>query len=247
MTLLLMLACAGRRNPNGVELPDIAPQDYPSFEQLVAAHEAFVGGDKATSEDFYMKQLISAPAQGLTGEIEIWTHQGQVYTRSFIQGMGESTSGWTGQYGWENDPNQGPRVLTEEELGPIKLMGMGNLSMTETYRDATVNGLKVFDDQACWQVTATPIAYDEPTKIFFLVNTGVNIGTSGKVPTPMGKIRQQSVMRDWQVVDGIAMPAVTETTMLTLLMVATLDTFEQDPQELPDFRAPPGVQALLEE
>ena len=43
------------------------------------------------------------------------------------------------------------------------------------------------------------------------------------------------------------MPAVTETTMLTLLMVATLDTFEQDPQELPDFRAPPGVQALLEE
>jgi hypothetical protein len=54
-------------------------------------------------------------------------------------------------------------------------------------------------------------------------------------------------MRDWQVVDGIAMPAVTETTMLTLLMVATLDTFEQDPQELPDFRAPPGVQALLEE
>ena len=108
MTLLLMLACAGRRNPNGVELPDIAPQDYPSFEQLVAAHEAFVGGDKATSDDFYMKQLISAPAQGLTGEIEIWTHQGQVYTRSFIQGMGESTSGWTGQYGWPHrtDPQR---------------------------------------------------------------------------------------------------------------------------------------------
>jgi hypothetical protein len=247
MTLLLMLACAGRRNPNDVKLPDIAPEDYPSFEQLVAAHEAAVGGEEASSKNFYMKQWIAAPAQGLTGEIELWAHDGQVYTRSFIEGMGESTSGWTGEYGWENDPNQGPRILTDDEIGPIKLMGMGNLPMTETYTNASVDGLKVFDDQACWQVSATPIAYDEPTKLFFLVETGVNIGTSGKVPTPMGKIRQQSVMRDWQIVDGIAMPRVTETTMLTLLMVATLETFEQDPQEVPDFTPPPGVQALLEE
>ncbi len=247
MIWMLLLACAGRRATGDVSLPDIAPEDYPSFEQLVTAHEAAVGGEETASANYYMKQAISAPKQGLSGEMEVWSHDGQVYTRAFIEGMGESLSGWTGEYAWEYDPNQGPRILNEEESGPIKLMAMGNSSMLEQYTDAQVDGLRVFDDQACWQVTATPIAYDEPTKLFFLVDTGVYHGTSGKVPTAMGKIRQQSVMRDWQIIDGQAMPVVTETTMLTLLMVATLETYEQDPETYPDFTPPPGVQALLEE
>lgn len=249
--LLTLVACGPKTGPNaaGQTLPEFAPEDYPTFAQLMDAHNAKVGGGEF-SDSWYMKQTVLAPKQGLTGEIELWVDGERVFTRAVIDGMGETTSGYDGQTAWEVDPNQGPKILEGEEAGPLKFMGLSTAPLDEQYPQAEVLGVRWFPDAdtgvAAWAVEAVPATYSEPTTLYFAVEDGVMLGSRGKVPTVMGKLRQTTVLSEWEEIGGVAMPRVSETTMLSLTMVATTLEIQADPDPLPDFSPPPEVQALLE-
>ncbi|MED5371564.1 MAG: hypothetical protein VX899_11150 [Myxococcota bacterium] len=249
--LLTLVACGPKNGPNaaGQTLPEVAPEDYPSFEQLMAAHEAAVG-DGAMGGTWYMKQSILAPKQGLGGQVELWVDGEQVYTRAVIDGMGETLQGYDGEIAWEIDPNQGPKILEGEEAGPLRFLAYSTAPLGEQYPQAQVVGVRWFPDadsgEAAWAVEAVPATYSEPTTLYFAVDDGVMLGSRGKVPTTMGKLRQTSVLSDWEEIGGVSMPRVMETTMLSLTMVATTLEFQPDPQDMPDFAPPASVQALLE-
>lgn len=184
-----------------------AAQDLPTVDQVLEKYVAAVGGkaahQKLTSR--LVKGTFEIPEMGGAGTIEISEKAPNKTLRTtVIDNFGTFRQGYNGTLGWADDPQQGLRDLSGEELALIKREAdfHGRLDYRLRYKEMKVSGKEKLGDQDAYVVDAvTPEGRAE--KLYFDAANGFLVRTILERDTPMGKLTITSSREDYREIDGI--------------------------------------------
>lgn len=178
-------------------------------EQILDKAESVAGGAKIrTLKSLYIKGVFQAPAQKLSGTIEIhFKAPNKVLVRQTIPGVLEQTSGFDGKVGWEKTNMTGLRELKGRELEQLKsaanLTSVGN--WRKQYRNPKLRGVQKLGNHEVYVIDLTTTHGTKATLYIdtreFLVHRD-----DSEVVTPRGSLMATSLLEDYRRVDGIMYP-----------------------------------------
>ena len=178
-------------------------------EQVLDKAEAAAGGAKIrTLKSIHVKGIFQAPAQKLSGTIEIYFKApNKVLVRQTIPGVLEQTSGFDGKVGWEKSNMTGLREIKGKELEQLKsaanFTSVGN--WRKQYRNPRLRGVQKLGNHEVYVIDLTTT---HGTKATLYIDTREFLvrRDDSEVVTPQGSIVATSLLEDYRRVDGIMYP-----------------------------------------
>ncbi len=158
---LILGACAAYDADPPQAQADAAPpepvRELTEEEKIIARHVEAIGGEDAirAHSSMTLKGAFEMPAMGLTGGATIYLaapDKGLVNIE--IPGLGNNVQGFDGEFGWSEDPMQGPRLLEGGELSVLKNQTRihGDLEYNELFPQQNLVGETEWDDQAAHRI-----------------------------------------------------------------------------------------------
>lgn len=201
-------------------VPQVAQgQALPPATDIIAKYVAAIGGKDAIMKVTSIKQVatMEVPAVGLSATMEMFAAApNKLASKTSIPGMGEMQNGFDGTVGWDMNPMQGPRVLTDKELTTMAdnadfyasmLYSADRFSTMETVGDTTVAGEKAYKVKLVKKNSKT-----ESTS-YFSVATGLLLGATSTQETQMGTMTMTQLVSDYKAFDGLRFPTKIEQSM----------------------------------
>lgn len=113
--------------------------------------------------------------------------------------------GFDGTVGWSNDPKNGLRELTGDELAETRRDSdfYHPLDIRKIYSKLNVVGTEKVGSQTAYVLEATPVDGRDPDKIYFDVDSGLLVRAVTQEHTPEGFETAQEDFEDYRTVDGI--------------------------------------------
>ncbi|MEI6738969.1 MAG: hypothetical protein WCK74_01535 [Gemmatimonadaceae bacterium] len=200
--------------------PQIArAQALPPASEIIAKYVAAIGGKDAIMKVTSIKQVatMDVPAVGMSATMEMFAAApNKLASKTSIPGLGEMQNGFDGTVGWDMNPMQGPRVLTDKELTTMAdnadfyasmLYTADRFSTMETVGDTTVAGEKAYKVKLVKKNSKT-----ESTS-FFSATSGLLLGSTSTQETQMGTMTMTQIVSDYKAFDGLKFPTKLEQTM----------------------------------
>ena len=249
-SLLVLTACAPKQS--NLEPAPMAQVELPSAESLfdasiVASNQAETLG-KLTS--MRVHSIMRIPQAGIEGEIHMsWASPTKILVEQNIPGIGSGRVGFNGETGWSSDNMMGPRIIEGKELEELLFDSSmdSDLNFREWYTDLTTVELTDFKGIPAYKVNATTRFGREDT-VYFAVESGLGIGASHQVESPMGAMVMEIFYSEWSDFDGIMMPKMNEIATGPVVMEMEVLSIEQNPEFAEGlFELPPEIQELVEE
>ena len=130
----------------------------------------------------------------------------------------------------------GPTINTGKELEMTKIQSdfYADLNTAEYFSKIEVVGQETFAGEPCYKVAFTTKGGIELFN-YFSVATGLMVGTTGNLPTPMGEVFVETETRDHKEFDGVLYPTTSVQKAMGAEQVLTLtepDFGEIDPARL---------------
>lgn len=184
--------------------------ELPSAQSVIAKYVEAIGGREAgfriKSRSYTGKvQIVQAGMSGtITGYAMPETYS---LIKMNIAGLGEFSEGFDGTAGWGNDPIQGFRVKSGEELARAKNMSTfyRDLELAKLYSKLEVTGISAVDGNDAYVVRATTSGKD-PDSMYFDVKTGLLVRHDMVVVSPSGSTPSINLFSDYRDIDGILLP-----------------------------------------
>lgn len=226
-------------------------QDLPAATTIIDRYVEAVGGVEAIKgqEARRATGVIEAPAQGLSGDVEVVAAPPDKFRlKVVIGGLGEVQSGYDGTTGWLIHPAFGPMVLDGRMLQQTRQQA-DMFSML--HPDRFVKSMETvertdFDGRECYKVKVVT-QWDEEYFEFFEVESGLLAGSVRKQATPMGEIEATTTLSDYEEVDGVLLPTRTVQTTMGIEQVVTIDEIETVEVEEDAFALPAEIRALVQD
>lgn len=198
--LLLTVACAA---------PVVAQAPKLTGAQILDKNVAASGGAAWQSvQGFTAKGTISAPAQSISGTLEIFAKAPNKFAlNSKIKGAGDNNTGFDGTVGWSKDTAMGLRTLSGGELATLKnqaVLALRPALWKSVYTSATLLGTVKVNGAPAYRVKLTPKTGNPETQ-YFDVKTGLQVRSDQVLETPQGKIPVETYVSDYRTVNGIKM------------------------------------------
>jgi hypothetical protein len=168
-------------------------------------------------------------------------------TRMTIPGMGTMRSGYDGTVAWASDPMSGARIITGDELEQTLRQADFDAGINYAVHFPTMETVELTEmgGRACYRVRMVAAGGDEVFNCFD-AETGLLVGAVMTSASPMGRMEAELRFEDYREFDGILMPTVTRTSMMSQEMVMTVTSVSHDPIDPSVFEAPADVRALAQ-
>lgn len=229
-----------------------APQSasgVPSASNIIARYVKAIGGKKAilSHSSRYMKGKFEIPAQGFSAELEIFAAKpNKRLSRVTIKGMGEMVNGFDGKVGWSMNPRSGATILEGKALRQRMHDAdfYAPLHEASNFKSMENLGVSDFDGKRCYKlklVTSSGLEYFE----FYDIQTGLLVGMSADVESPMGPVPTTIFYDQYKRFDGVLTPTRIRQKLMGRDQVVTISSIEYDGVKDSVFALPDKVKALL--
>jgi len=235
----------------GAAAPRVAVADaaaMPSGKDLLAAHLAAIGGEKAVRArtSRVMKGSFSMPSMGFTGEMSV-TQMAPHYQLSIftITGMGEVRQGFDGDTAWMVNPFMGAQIDDSVGVEAQRMRNAFYKELTYTDRFTTIETVEKTNwrGEDSWKVRLVD-AEGKETFEFFSVATGLRRGEMGTEPTPGGDVESITVFEEYKDFGGIKTPTKITNEAAGQTQIFTVASVEWDTVDKAVFALPDEVKAL---
>lgn len=187
------------------------PAALPTADKILDRYLEASGGrvawQKLNSRE--SKGVVDVPAMNASGTVEVYEKApSKVLVTITISGAAFS-QGYDGKVGWSNDPQNGLREQTGDELAETRRDAdfYHPLDMHTLYSKFKVTGTEDVDGQKAYVVEATPAeGGGDPDKLYFSVDTGLLVRGITQHHSPEGVSPIEEDFRDYRAVDGITVP-----------------------------------------
>lgn len=154
---------------------------------------------------------FSMPAMGMTGKSEVvHSYPNKIYILQEIPGMGEIVQAFDGEKGWAQDPMQGFRALSDQEIASLKQ----NESISESlnYEDSFISGEVLgeadVDGEAVWKVKLVDADTEGEEIHYYGKESGLLLKMELEVDMgPMGRIPAEMLIKEYGTQDGVSYPS----------------------------------------
>jgi hypothetical protein len=187
-----------------------APAATPTADQILDHYVDAIGGRAAWMKlnSRISKGTIEIPAMNnISGTVEI--HQKAPNSSLAVITIGGAVleRGFDGTMAWSDDPQNGLRDLTGDELVDVKREASfyHPLELRKAYPKMTVLGVEKVGDKDAYVIEATP-EQGEPDKLYFDVQSGLLVRSINHRHTTEGSQVFQADVEDYKVVDGVKLP-----------------------------------------
>ena len=198
--------------------------ELPSAQTVIAKYVEAIGGREAgmriKSRSFSGKvQIVQAGVSGAITGYQMPDAYSLV--KMDVAGLGEFSEGFDGTTGWGNDPIQGFRVKSGEELARAKLSSAfyRDLELAKLYSKLEVTGITAVDGNDAYVVRATTSGKD-PDIMYFDIKTGLLVRHDMVIVSPAGSTPSINLFSEYRDIDGIKYPyrTLTKTAQFDLVM-----------------------------
>lgn len=226
-----------------------ASEPLPTAAEILQRNVAALGGEAAIRKHRHLtwKGTFAMPGMGLEGTLVLHASAPNLFQLTIEAGsLGTITQGYDGKVGWSDNPMTGPTVTTGAELELLAIQSdfYTDLHYTEHYPKIAVAGREDFAGEPCYQVALTTAGGVEMFN-YFSVATGLLVGATGDLPTPMGKIFVETEIGGYQEFDGRFYPTMNRQKAMGTEQVLTLsevDFSEIDPSV---YALPEAIKTLV--
>ena len=228
---------------------DTQPTADMLFEQTI---ETMGGRDNIEAmQSLVMSGKMEMPAMGIAMEMTRWQQApDKASTVIVMPGVGEIREGFDGKTAWSMHPVTGPAIKSGAELAEERRNSdfYAALHYADHYPTREVVGSKEHAGEACWQVDVVT-SDGQPRSLYFAVDDGMIMGSTGSVPTEMGAVPMVTTITEIKEFNGFPMASRTSVEVGAMQMVLVIDDLKIDvpATELPSFTPPAEVQALQAE
>jgi zinc protease len=183
----------------------------PGADQVLKHYVEAIGG-RAAWEKLHSrvsKGTIEIPAMNnLSGTIEV--HMKAPNSILVVINLGGAViqQGFDGTTAWSEDPRNGLRVLAGGELDDEKREAnfYHALDLQKVYSKMIVTGREKIGDHDTYVVEATPNGGGDTDKLYFDVQSGLEVRSVNHRHTPDGSMEFSANIGDYKDVDGIKLP-----------------------------------------
>lgn len=228
----------------------VQAQALPPASDIVAKYVTAIGGRDAVLKIKSISQqaTMEIPSAGLTAEMEVaQAAPNMLVSKSTIAGVGEMLQGFNGTVGWEINPMQGPRLLTDKEIEQAKEMNdlhASRLFPAEHYTSMDVLEKIDFNGEQAYKVKMVRKSGNEVTH-YFSEATGLLVGSDVTQESPMGTVTVQMKYSGYQEQDGIKFPTKTEMTMGPNSIITTVKSTSFNAVPESTFAVPEAIKPLI--
>ena len=236
----------------GAFAPTLArAQALPAASEIVAKYVTAIGGKAEVLKITSIKQLatMDVPSVGLKAEMEMYSAApNKAAMKTSIPGLGEMQNGYNGSVGWDVNPMQGPRLLTDKELAKsaelaefytTMLYPADRFASMETVGDTTINGEKVYKVKLVRKATLTE------SLSYFSASTGLLVANFSTQESQMGQLQVMSTMGDYKKFGGVLIPTKLEQQMGPQKIVVTIKDVTLNDVPESAFAVPENVKPLI--
>jgi hypothetical protein len=216
LTLMPLVAASAQTATKPAETPAATTSNatLPSADQVLKHYYAAIGG-RAAWEKLHSrvsKGTIEIPAMNKSGTIEVHMKAPDSILLVINVGGAVIRQGFDGTTAWSDDPRNGLRVLTGEEMEEVKREAnfYHALNLQKNYSKMTVTGIEKVRDSDAYVVEATPIAGGDPEKLYFDVQSGLEVRSINHRHTADGSGEFTADIEDYKEVDGIQLPSTVD-------------------------------------
>jgi len=188
--------------------PATAP--LPSIDKILDKYLEASGGrvawQKLNSRE--QKGVVDVPAMNTSGTVVVYEKAPSKVLVTITLAGAVFSQGYDGQVGWSDDPQNGVREQTGEELAETKRDAdfYHPLHMRSLYSSFKLNGTEDVNGRLAYLVEATPEGGGDPDKLYFAVDTGLLVRGLTQHHSPDGVISIEEDFMDYRTVDGITVP-----------------------------------------
>lgn len=181
----------------------------PSSDDVVKHYVQAIGGKDAWQK-LTTRQLVGTieiPAMNISGTVESHEKAPNKLLSVVVIAGATFKRGFDGASGWADDPQNGLRELSGDELADTKREAdfYRPLDLQKIYSKLTVTGSDKAGDHDVYVVEASS-GQGDPDKMFFDKNSGLLIGSVLTQHAPQGAVTVQEELTDYRDVDGVKMP-----------------------------------------
>jgi zinc protease len=181
----------------------------PSADQILDHYLQASGGRDAWKKltTRVSKGTIDVPAMNMSGTLEL-TEKAPNLTLAVVSiGGAAFRQAFDGKVGWSDDPQNGLRELSGDELEETRRDAdfAHPVNLHSLYKTFTVTGAEKIDDASVYVVEATP-EVGGMEKMYFDAQTGLLVRTISQRHTPDGVSSIQIDLSDYRDVDGVKLP-----------------------------------------
>jgi outer membrane lipoprotein-sorting protein len=182
----------------------------PTADQILDRYIEASGGREAWKKltTRVSKGTIEIPAANMSGTIEVHEKAPDMMIVTVTVGGNSFQQGFDGKVAWSNDPQNGLRELSGDELAETKRDAdfYRPLDMRSLYKKFAATGSEKIGDRETYVLEATAAEAAEPDKIYFDAQTGLPVRVITQRHTDEGVTPFQEDISDYREVDGIKMP-----------------------------------------
>jgi hypothetical protein len=191
---------------------------------------------------------MDIPMAGMKGKMRIYAAQpGRMSTTMELPGFGTIESGYDGEYGWENNPMSGPRLMDGAEIKAMSDQVDPNSAAKYRERYPTIEhqGEVDFKGQKVHKIRLVSPEGRESIE-YYSVDTGLMAGQESTQPSAMGEIKVVSAMSDYKEFGGMTMPTRVAQSVGAQEMIMTIESVKINNVDPAVFKRPPAVEALIQ-
>lgn len=243
-TILIVAAPSVAQHPATAAAPPAAnAEPLPSSTEVLQRNVEARGGEAAIRRHQHVtwKGKFAMPGMGLEGTVLLHASAPNLFHLAIeAPGLGAITQGYDGTVGWGDNPMTGPTVNSGKELEMTAITSdlYADLNTAQYFSKIEVVGRETYAGQPAYKLAFTSKGGIELFS-YYSVETGLMLGTTGDLPTPMGEVFVETETADWKEFDGVLYPTRSVQKAMGAEQVLTLTE--------PDFGAiDPAVFALPE-
>lgn len=220
----------------------VAAQKPPTAEQVLARHEAAVGGKAALDahSSVRMTGLVIIAIADIRGSIEIIRAKPNKYVEKMsLSQVGDMVKGYDGKTAWTLE-GADPGLLTDADADGMKRLAdwYHEFTVTQGIRGARVDTAE-FEGQPSWVLTYASGLGDE-VRAYFNRESGLRIGEESSMAVGQSTM----VFGSYKSFGGVQFPTRITTRRGTGEMLINIMTVEFDKVPSSAFALPPAVKAI---
>jgi zinc protease len=186
----------------------------PSADQVLKHYYEAIGGRPAWEKlhSRISKGTIELPAMNKSGTIEVHMKAPDSILLVINVGGAVIRQGFDGTTAWSDDPQNGLRVLSGEEMEEMKREAnfYHALELQKIYSKMRVTGTEKVGDGDAYVLEATPAAGGDPEKLYFDTRSGLEVRIISRHATADGSAEFTVNIEDYKELDGIKLPSTVE-------------------------------------
>jgi hypothetical protein len=222
----------------------------PAAREIINRHIKAIGGREAilARKSMHAVGMLSIPAQGLGGPIEVWqaAAPNRTQMKLSVSGIGDVAEGFDGSHGWSLNPMTGPMLKVGKELTQAKLDAdfFIDLRDPKSYVEVKTVEKTTFDGRPCYKVSLKRVDgvadFD-----FYDVATGLRAGSILTRDTQMGVITTTSIEGDYKKIGQLMQAMSVKQQVMGVEQKITFTMVEYDNVPASAFEPPAAIKALI--